>query len=129
MNGPESFGKGDLMAKGKKVAPQPRWTKEEIEKGEEILLGIKTTVDTTNITDQHAQASIAARNIGQLGSNQTFKNLPPAIKSYLEFVWRMESPDERIKRNLAQMKEDFQMQMENPDFRHAKTHPEDELLA
>ena len=131
MNGPESFSQGTPMAE---KSPQPKWSQEEIDKGEDILLYIKKEIDISRVGSKYAQASIAAKALGFITKNQTFKNLPSSIKSYLEYVWWLESSEgraskssERIASNLAQMREDWKkLYMNNPDFRHAMTHPDDE---
>lgn len=112
----------------------PKWTEEEIEKGEDILSYIKNNIDTTRVAGVYAQASMAARALGLITKEQTFRNLPPKIKSYLEYVWWLDSPkgreyltNRRIAGNLAQMKEDWEALYEkNDDFRRAMDHPDDE---
>lgn len=129
MNRLESSREGVNVPKVSKAPQAPKWTEEEKAIGEAILNYIDKNIDKASVADVYAQASKAASALGIITGRQTFRDIPPKIKSYLEFVWRMQSPDERIKRNLAQMKVDFNEQMEDPDFRHAKTHPEDELVA
>ncbi len=70
---------------------QPRWTEDEIENGEDILHYIKKKIDTNRVEDRYAQASIAAQALNFISKNQTFKDLPSGIKSYLSYVWRLNS--------------------------------------
>lgn len=116
-------------------ASKPKWSAEEVEVAEHVLDQIKKTVDTGTVTDKYAQVSITARALGYLTTNQTFKHLPPEIKSYIEYVWWLESDQgqknttaKRVQENLAQMEADWKEQYENnPDFRRAMTHPDDEV--
>lgn len=115
-------------------SPQPKWSQEEVDTGENILNGIKNLVDTKTVTDKYAQASISARVLGYLPRNQTFKNLPPEIKSYIEYIWWLETDkgkanlsEKRIKENLAEMKKNWaELYENNSDFKHAMTHPDDD---
>lgn len=131
MNGPESFSQGVPM---ETKPPKPKWSQEEIDKGEEILGNIGKIIDTIAITDRYAQASISARSLGYLTTGQTFKQLPSGIKSYIEYVWWLASDEgqenlrkKRIQGNLDLMAEDWNTLYEkDPDyFSHAMTHPDD----
>lgn len=71
---------------------KPRWSEEDINNSEDILHYIKTEVDTNYIKDPYAQASIAARALGHLKKpKQTFRDLPSGVKSYLSYIWKLDS--------------------------------------
>ncbi len=135
MNGPSSAPQPlhekeeGSMAK-KKLVPEsaPKWSQEEKDTAENILAHISTSIDTQHVPDKYAQASKAAVALGLITNRQTFRNLPSNIKSYLEFVWRMESPEERLKRNLVQMDKDYAVQMKkSSDFFASRYDDADEL--
>jgi hypothetical protein len=132
MNGPErfnqSFQQGAPMPKQEKKSHG--WTPEVIDKGEGILSYIRFSVDQNVIADHHAQASNAARALGYIQGKQTFKDLNPSIKTYLEYVWWQESPEGKLaalKKNLPALEEEwFERYANNPEDRHAMVHPDDE---
>lgn len=133
MNGPASFPKpsnqqeGAQMAK-KKTAPPPRWGQEDIDLGEDILAHARKTIDPNVIPDKHTQVTMAARSMGKLEKKGSFENLPSKVKSYLEYVWKLESPEERKKRRDAQLNDEYEMQMKtNPDFLASRHEDADRL--
>lgn len=134
MNGPESFSSFQGEPVATKNLRTSKWSPEEIDDGENILMRIKMDVDVSRVANKYAQASRAARSLGLLSEDQTFRHLKPKVKSYLEYVWWLSTPEgieaiikERVKQNLDQMKKDWvELYKESDSFRHAQTHPEDE---
>jgi hypothetical protein len=130
MNGPghsSQFSEGSLMPKQKKEARG--WSPEVINSGEDILSYIKTSVDTVVVSSLYAQASIAARALGILGNNETFKNLSTPLKTYLEYVWWQESPEGKasaLKKSLATLEEEWFAKFKKNPSRHEMVHPDDE---
>ena len=123
MKGPES----PRNEKGSQMTTEPevkRWSQEEARDGESILAYIKTHVDTNVVADKYAQASKAARTLKLLTRDQTFRHLSPGLKSYLEFIWWLDTPEGRkwlLLKNLPT--EDEWLKQIDPHT----LHPEDEL--
>lgn len=122
MNGPGSFFKGDSMPE-KKTAPS--WTVEDEDVAKRFLEASRRYAGTfQEKKDPTAHA---------LGFN-SYREMPQGVRSYISHVGQLakrekkENNDrERIAHNLAQMERDWQEQFENdPSFRHAMTHPDDE---
>lgn len=96
MRGPEFH----QTNKGNEVATEPnteRWSEEEVLDGESILAYIKKHIDTDVVAGKYAQVSMAARALGLLAKDQTFRHLTPGLKSFLEYVWWLDTPEGRKK--------------------------------
>ena len=125
MNGLESPTGGEMTKATQ--APKPRWTLKEKQTGEKILDYIDNHIDSNNVADVYGQASKAAIALGILAAGQTFRDIQPNVKAYLSFVWRMQSPEERVKRNLADMRKEYDEKLKDPDFLASRIENADEL--
>lgn len=122
MNGPGSFFKEGPMPE-KKTAPS--WTAEDEALAKSFLEASRRYAGTFQ-----EKKDVTAHALGFA----SYREMPQGVRSYISHVGQLARREkrenftkERITHNLAQMGRDWQEQFDNdPAFRHAMTHPDDE---
>ncbi len=128
MNGPSFSPQPSNSREGEAVlkSQEPKkWTEQEQEIGNSFLEALSHIRGTFN-----EKKDAVARG---LGYQHGYTQLPQGVRSYISDVGQRAKADKasaefrfRVAKNLDTMKKDWEEQYQNPDFRHAKTHPDDE---
>jgi hypothetical protein len=128
MNGP-SFSQQPSNSREGEAVPKDqkpkKWTNQEKDLGDTFLEALGRFNGAFNEKKDHAAE--------YLGYKHGYNELPQGVRSYISDVGQRAKQDKanaefkfRVAKNLATMKEDWDKQYTDPDFRHAKTHPDDE---